>query len=193
MIDSIVVGVDGSAHADHALRYAVEEAVAHGAALTVVFAHVHPRTLALGDHPGPSSWAWLDEEGLHRAAQHELDAAIERARVPSGVEVTPLLVEASPVRALLATVDEVGADLLVIGSRGRGGFRGLLLGSTSQQVAAHASCPVVVVPVADQDGTGAEEEPAADGRDAAAADGRDVAAAVDAAPDAAADDGADAG
>lgn len=151
MIETIVVGVDGSAHADRALAHAVDEAVVHGASLTVVLAYLHPRTYALGAHPGPVEWAWLDEEQLRAVAQRELDEAIARAAPPSGVTVTPSLAEASPVEALLAAAEETGADLIVVGSRGRGGFRGLLLGSTSQQVVAHATCPVVVVPVAHGD------------------------------------------
>lgn len=146
VISRIVVGVDGSVHADRALRYAVEEAVSHGAAVTVVFAHVHPRSLAFGDSPGPMAWSWLDEGGLHVAAQRELDGAVERVDPPDGLDLEARLVEGHPVEALLGVASEVGADLLVVGSRGRGGFRGLLLGSTSQEVVTNATCPVVVVP-----------------------------------------------
>lgn len=146
MTRSIVVGVDGSVHADRALRWAVDEAVAHGATVTVVFAHVHPRSLAFSTDPGPMAWAWLDEGSVHAAAARELDAAVARVGPPEGLDLRTTLVEDHPVQALLATVEEVDADMVVVGSRGRGGFRGLLLGSTSQEVVAHASCPVVVVP-----------------------------------------------
>jgi nucleotide-binding universal stress UspA family protein len=65
------------------------------------------------------------------------------------VDVTELVVEKAPVPALL---DEASTDdLLVVGSRGRGGFSGLLLGSVSQQVAQHATCPVVIVRPPDED------------------------------------------
>lgn len=69
----------------------------------------------------------------------------ELAHVPDDVVVQPVVVEGPAARALLETAR--GADLLVVGSRGRGGFLGLLLGSTSHQVVTHASCPVVVVPM----------------------------------------------
>ncbi len=146
MISSIVVGIDGSAPADRALRYAIDEAVVHGAAVTVVFAYVHPRTLALSRRPGPAAWAWLDEDHLRAAVARELDEAIVRAAPPAEVEVTTRAVEGLAAPVLLAAVEEADADLLVVGSRGRGGFRGLMLGSTSQQVLTHATCPVVVLP-----------------------------------------------
>lgn len=151
VISSIVVGVDGSAHADRALRHAIDEAVVHGAAVTVVFAHVHPNSLAFGRGTGPMAWSWLDEGAVHAAAQRELDDAVARAAPPDGVELRTVLLEAHPVEALLRAIDETDADLLVVGSRGRGGFRGLLLGSTSHEIVGQARCPVVVVPAVDVD------------------------------------------
>lgn len=153
MIDRIVVGIDGSAHADRALAFALSEAIVHGASVTVVFGYVHPQSLAFGAHPGPSSWTWLDKGHLRAAVQRELDQAIARADPPSDVEVTSMPVEAPPAEALLRTAIDLDADLLVVGSRGRGGFRGLLLGSTGQHVVSHSPCPVVVVPA---DGEGAD-------------------------------------
>jgi nucleotide-binding universal stress UspA family protein len=64
--------------------------------------------------------------------------------VGSGVTATPVLVEGQPADALCAEAE--GAELLVVGSRGLGGFHGLLVGSVSQQCVHHAPCPVVVVP-----------------------------------------------
>ena len=85
--------------------------------------------------------SWFDEvarEGLDRA----VDAALDAAETPSP-RVERLVVQGDAARALLDVSS--GADLVVVGSRGRGGFTGLLLGSVSQQCATHARCPVVVV------------------------------------------------
>ncbi len=127
----VVVGFDGSASSRRALRWAAEEATVHDATLEVVQAWM-PRSL------GP--FVAVDEP----AARAMLDAAVDQEVTsghPARVEAT-LLVD-PPARALVARSDR--ANLLVVGSRGYGGFKGLLLGSVSRQVAHHASCPVVIV------------------------------------------------
>jgi nucleotide-binding universal stress UspA family protein len=87
----------------------------------------------------------FDPEPVHDAAKQFLDGLVAEARsLAPGVEVRGELVEGPPARALLEHART--ADLLVVGSRGLGGFRSLLLGSVSQQVVHHAPCPVVVVP-----------------------------------------------
>jgi nucleotide-binding universal stress UspA family protein len=73
--------------------------------------------------------------------QSVLDAAIS---LLEGVDAEPVLVEDAPARALVRAASD--ADLLVVGSRGRGGFKGVLLGSVSQQCARQAPCPLVIVP-----------------------------------------------
>jgi nucleotide-binding universal stress UspA family protein len=86
----------------------------------------------------------LDEElaaGARRTLERALADAGDRT---AGVDVEPVVREGAPARVLLEEADD--ADLLVVGSRGLGGFRGLLLGSVSQQCSHHAPCPVVVVP-----------------------------------------------
>jgi nucleotide-binding universal stress UspA family protein len=117
----IVVGVDGSADGLHAVTWAASHARASGAVL---------RLLA----------AWYPE----RAAEHLRQAAATASRVAPGVEVETESVEVPPAQALLAASRD--ADLVVVGRRGLGGLRGLLLGSVSQQCAEHAECPVVIVP-----------------------------------------------
>ncbi|MGZ8715904.1 MAG: universal stress protein [Gaiellaceae bacterium] len=136
---TIVVGVDGSSGSQDALRFAVEEARLRNAALRVVTAwHVAPMTysggfgVAVDPHDYEESAQAVGEEAL---------AALREETV--GVEVERLAKEGQAAQVLLE--EARGADLLVVGSRGHGGFAGLLLGSVSQQVAHHASCPVVIV------------------------------------------------
>ena len=80
---------------------------------------------------------------MREAAQRELDAAVAQAEALGPLEIEAVLVEDGAAHALLAAADE--ADLLVLGSHGRGGLRSLLLGSVSQSVVQHAPCPVAVI------------------------------------------------
>lgn len=137
---SIVVGVDGSEGSIRALNWAAAEAAAHGHTLRVVTAWSMPVTaLSPGGLPAPFPIEEL--EGDARAVQEE---TIAKAQIPAGVAIDHVLVEGGPGAALLEASQD--ADLVVISSRGRGGFTGLLLGSVGQQVTGHAKCPVVVVP-----------------------------------------------
>jgi nucleotide-binding universal stress UspA family protein len=98
---------------------------------------------AYGDAFVPPNHELLSE--LEPQARRELERALADAGEPAaGVEVEPVVREGAPARVLLEEADK--ADLLVVGSRGLGGFRGLLLGSVSQQCSHHAPCPVVIVP-----------------------------------------------
>jgi nucleotide-binding universal stress UspA family protein len=140
----IVVGVDHSAGAKNALRFAATEAQLRRATLRPVhawqFAHVAPGIEAA--YSGLE--ANLDER--RHAAEAALMATI-RETVPDegALKVELRVVEGLPAPVL---VDESrDAEMLVVGSRGLGGFRGLLLGSVSQQCAQHANCPVVIVRV----------------------------------------------
>jgi nucleotide-binding universal stress UspA family protein len=89
-------------------------------------------------------------EALRRAVESEarnlIDDALRRAGDESidGLEIERVAAEGSPAQTLIESAG--GADLLVVGSRGRGGFLGLLLGSVSQQCAQHPPCPVVILP-----------------------------------------------
>ena len=137
----VIVGVDGSEGSIRALRFAVEEARIRGAELLAVNAwHIPPAVYDSGWAPAP-----IDLDEFRKLAQKALEASLVDAGITNaGVAVTPVLREGQPadILCLAAGVD----DLLVVGSRGLGGFRGLLLGSVSQQVVHHARCPVVVVP-----------------------------------------------
>jgi nucleotide-binding universal stress UspA family protein len=131
----VVVGVDGSDGARRALRWAAEEAGLRGVRLRVV--HV---------------WSYLDQAGEAFDPTFGEDDArqlLDEAVAGAGIEAGGLAIERKTVcdlaaRGLLDSAAD--GDLLVVGARGMGGFRGLLLGSVSQQVAQHAPCPVVIVP-----------------------------------------------
>lgn len=133
----VVVGVDGSEPARRALLWAAEEARLRDADLEVLHAWQHPTTTFGLVLPAD------DREAAEAHARHVLDVAVE-AVTGTGVAAEPILVDAPSARALIET--SAGAALVVVGSRGRGGFAGLLLGSVSGQVMHHARCPVVVVP-----------------------------------------------
>lgn len=144
----VVVGLDGSPAALAALRFGVEEARMREATLQVVHASEAPEWsgtpggyVVVGEPAASHDLAGI-EESYAEAATQALRTQIEAVDT-SGVEVVVDAVSGDPARALLDAAD--GADLLVVGSRGRGGFKGLILGSTSQKVAHHASCPVVIV------------------------------------------------
>jgi nucleotide-binding universal stress UspA family protein len=133
----VVVGVDGSRESTAALRFAVEEAALRGTGVRALYA-VEVPTVPWPGLTGLVGTA-LEEAGhvFARAVDEALGGA--EPEVPFEREV----VERSPAEALVEAA--AGADLLVVGSRGRGGFAGLLLGSVSQQVTHHAPCPVAVV------------------------------------------------
>jgi nucleotide-binding universal stress UspA family protein len=137
----IVVGVDGSEESERALRFALDEARLRGAQLRVVHAwHMPPSVYAAP--PVPIVYGRNEFEQGARSVLERALAAV--AAETSGVEIEPVVVEDRAAPALLAAA--AYADLLVIGSRGHGGFVGLLLGSVGQHCAHHARCPVVIVP-----------------------------------------------
>jgi len=137
--ERIVVGVDGSEAARTALRWALDEARIRNATIDVVSAwhvpYIHSYPYAVTDPP-PGQY--------ERDARLILDGMLVGADTTGVPTVEPILVCDGAARALLDMGK--GADLLVVGSRGLGGFTGLLLGSVSQQVVHHAPCPVVVIP-----------------------------------------------
>ena len=140
---TIVVGVDGSEGSKRALEWAAVEARLRNGRLKLVYAWRPPADL----YGGPG-WAGVDGETISelrlfaerrlRQASAELSASLE------GLEVERLVIEDAAAGALIAAAAD--AELLVVGTRGHGGFAGLLLGSVSQQCAQHSPCPVVIVP-----------------------------------------------
>jgi nucleotide-binding universal stress UspA family protein len=142
-MSTIVVGVDHSSGAKAALHFALEEARLRHARLRVV----HAWQVDYIGAPGieASSTAFGAELDLRVGAQAALEASL-REVIPEadGVELERRVVEGAAAAVLVE--ESRDADLLVVGSRGLGGFRGLLLGSVGQQCAHHAACPVVIVP-----------------------------------------------
>jgi nucleotide-binding universal stress UspA family protein len=126
-----------------ALRFALTEARLRGASLSAIHTWQPPSSGAgFGFTDGAYRADVLSD--LRSAAEAALDATIEEAIPDVGeVEIERRVIEGAPAGVLVE--QSRGAELLVVGSRGLGGFRGLLLGSVSQQCAHHATCPVVIV------------------------------------------------
>jgi nucleotide-binding universal stress UspA family protein len=155
----VVVGVDGSSGSRKALAFALEEARLRGATLHVVHAWRTPLALTLPE-PSIAGYSPLSVEDVDRLATELHEKAVgliegeveEVAGDDPGLDVRQDVFESDAAEALIEAAR--GADLLVVGSRGHGGFKGLLLGSVGQKAASHAPCPVVVVP----DASAAQDE-----------------------------------
>ena len=142
----IVVGVDGSAPSDAALGWALAEAVLRGAEVVAVHAlAVRPVVAPLPQdgQAGPGRF--------EAAARHVLEEALARAPAHDRVPARTRVLDGPPVAALVA--ESAGADLLVLGTRGRGGVPGLLLGSTGYGCLHLCPCPVVLLHGPDGAGT----------------------------------------
>lgn len=138
---AIVVGVDGSPGSLEAMAWAVGEARLRGEELRAVWAWSFPAYAYSGYIAVPAV------EPYEQASKEALDKTMADAAATldlSGVTVTSELVHGSPAEVLIEA--SANASLVVVGSRGHGGFTGLLLGSVSQAVAAHAHCPVIIIP-----------------------------------------------
>lgn len=93
---------------------------------------------------GIAALSWVDDTDWRRDTQDRLDATVREALgADPGVSVELEVREGNPAQQLIDA--SRGADLLVVGTRGHGGFAGMLLGSVSQHLAAHATCPVTVI------------------------------------------------
>ena len=157
-MSSILVGIDGSPAAQVALQWAVDEAALTGAKLTAMY--VYPPTKRtepfLGSSHFPDSstvrqladesrrWSEQQDRASHDVAMHNLARFVQEV-VTREVDVHVQLVAmpGKPSRRLVEA--SRGADLLVVGARGHGGFKDLKLGSVSEQCVRHARCPVLVV------------------------------------------------
>jgi nucleotide-binding universal stress UspA family protein len=150
---TIVVGVDGSEGSRTALRWAVDEARLRGATVQAVYVYEHSPSWQMYGYSAeiaaiPVS-AMPDDEHSRELAQSMVDHLVAELG-PVDVEVEAVAHEdRRPAHALVERSRH--AELLVVGSRGRGGFAGLVLGSVSQQCVQHAACPVVVMPHTEDD------------------------------------------
>ena len=136
----IVVGVDGSAPADAALRWAIRQAELTGDAIEAVIAWQFP---VIGASYGWAGVAVTEGMDLSAIAEKTLDEAISKATGPdSAVTVERKVIEGYAPSVLVE--ESANADLLVVGSRGHGTFTEALLGSVSQHCSHHARCPVVI-------------------------------------------------
>lgn len=138
----IVVGVEGSGGAKAALRWAICEAKYRNAVVEVVTAYSNTYVPASPDF----NYVPLDPLDLETEVRRMQSAVVDEVLEELGateVEVKRVILRGRAPDTLIKVAQ--GADMLVVGSRGRGGFRGLLLGSVSQQIAHHGDCPVVIV------------------------------------------------
>ncbi|OLT48089.1 universal stress protein [Cellulosimicrobium sp. CUA-896] len=136
----IVVGVDGSPSAEIAVRHAIRQARAWDAELVAVAG------VPVGAGAGLLAWlpASIDHEQVLADVTEGLNVIIDRHEADNpGLTIKRIVLDGTG--AELLTEFSIASDLVVVGSRGRGGFRGLLLGSTSQAVLHHSACPVMVV------------------------------------------------
>lgn len=140
----ITVGIDGSEHSVRALDWAVREAGLRGAPLTVLAVHQvasnhwtgNPEVYPAADQPAT--------EAIRQAAEDAVQKAVSQAGEPGPASVTVRAVSGLPAQELVNASSD--SDLVVVGSRGGGGFSRMVLGSVSTKVVGHAACPVVVIP-----------------------------------------------
>jgi nucleotide-binding universal stress UspA family protein len=148
----IIVGIDGSPQSRAALQWAADEAQRGGGGVDAV--HVYGSGLAWID-VGSDAEPLIVARSAERAKE-VLHQAISATELPPerAVKIKPIVALGEPADALCDLA--ASADLLVVGTRGRGGFAGLLLGSVSQRCAERSPCPVVVVPMPEPPGRPAD-------------------------------------
>jgi nucleotide-binding universal stress UspA family protein len=141
MGDSIVVGTDGSETAEQAVNEAVRLAKALAAPVHVVSAYQPTRAKVSGAPEGAAKvWQPLPDDEVERI----LSEAVAGVRL-AGLEATSHAIRADPADALLGVADEVGASMIVVGSKGMHGARRLALGNVPNKVSHHARCNVLIV------------------------------------------------
>lgn len=141
-MSGILVGVDGSGHSQRALEWAMKEAAVREVPLTVMAVHELIRGYYGGmvEYPDDHNLA----EKARQAVQEEVDKTLDNLGEARPESVTVRVTSGSVVEELVNA--SKGADMLVVGSRGAGGFARLMIGSVSSLVSQHATCPVVIIP-----------------------------------------------
>jgi nucleotide-binding universal stress UspA family protein len=130
----IVVGVDGSPYSEAALRWALDEAKARGGSVSALFCWQIP-FLSI---PGA-----FDREELEQTYKNYVNEIVSKVAPSPAVPLATVVAEGDPAESLITAAAD--AELLVVGTRGRSPFAGLVLGSVSQRCAAASPCPVVLV------------------------------------------------
>ena len=141
-MSGIIVGVDGSGHSQRALEWAMREAAIRQVPLTVLTVNEAIRGYYGGMSVYPDDPALTED--ARKLAQAETDEVLARLDEPRPASVTVTAVHGFIVEELIDAGKD--ADMIVVGSRGAGGFTRLMMGSVADQVAKHAHCPVLIVP-----------------------------------------------
>ena len=141
-MSGIIVGVDGSGHSQRALEWAMKEAAIRHTPLTVLTVHEAIRGYYTSVAVFPDDQDRTAQ--AQKAAQAETDEVLARLDEPRPEPVTVKAVHGFPVEELVNAGRD--ADMIVLGSRGAGGFTRLMVGSVADQVARHAYCPVLLIP-----------------------------------------------
>ena len=145
MINKILVALDGSEHANHELKFALDLSEKYSADM-VLLSVFHPYYI-LGE-PSYIATEFIQQflEAQKAGYEKMLSEALQTAhRLKPNLDVSTQLKEGRPAEKIIETAKEGKFDLIVIGSRGLGGVSQLLLGSVSDRVADHAHCPVLIV------------------------------------------------
>ncbi len=138
MFENILVAVDGSKYSDKAFDVAIDMAKKYGTSLFVL--HVFQGGSGTGIIVSPGF-----EDDLRSAGQEILDSYGAKVKEKHLQNVRMFLLEGDPAQKIIESASAEKSGLVIIGSRGRGGFRELMLGSVSHKVANHAGCPVLIV------------------------------------------------
>ena len=141
-MSGIIVGVDGSGHSQRALEWATREAAIRQVPLTVLTVNEAIRGYYGGMSVFPDDQARTED--FRKLAQAETDEVLDRLGEPRPTSVMVKAVHGFIVAELINASRD--ADMIVVGSRGAGGFTRLMMGSVAAQVAQHAHCPVLIVP-----------------------------------------------